>query len=146
MESTSTENLGTVFVDTSGFKAFYDPRDEYHARARRFTDQVATKKILMRGFVTSDYVLDETLTLLLVGAGHPVATTFAHVIRKSRVFSTTYVNEDRFWESLDLFVKSRDKEWSFTDCTCFLLMKEHGIRNVFTFDPHFRQAGFNSVP
>lgn len=146
MENTSTQNLGTIFVDTSGFKAFYDPRDEYHARARRFTDQVATRRILMRGFVTSDYVLDETLTLLLVGAGHPVAATLAQVIRESKVFSTTHVNEDRFWKSLDLFVKSKDKEWSFTDCTCFTLMKEHGIRNVFTFDPHFKQAGFNTLP
>jgi uncharacterized protein len=146
VESTSTENLGTLFVDTSGFKAFYDPKDEYHTRARRFTEQVAAKKILMRGFITSDYVLDETLTLLLVGAGHSVAATFAQAIRESRVFSTLYMNEDRFSKSLDLFVKSKDKEWSFTDCTCFLLMKEHGVRNVFTFDPHFRQAGFSPVP
>jgi uncharacterized protein len=146
VENTSAENLGTVFVDTSGFKAFYDPKDEYHARARRFTDQVATRKILMRGFITSDYVLDETLTLLLVGAGHPVAANFAQVIRESRVFNTIYVNEDRFSKSLELFAKSKDKEWSFTDCTCFWLMKEHGIRNVFTFDPHFRQAGFSPVP
>ena len=146
MESTSAGNLGRIFVDTSGFKAFYDPRDEYHARARRFTDQVATKKIATRGLVTSDYVLDETLTLLLVGAGHAAAATFAQAIRESRVFSTSHVTEDQFWKSLELFVKSRDKEWSFTDCTCFLLMREYGIQNVFTFDPHFKQAGFNPVP
>lgn len=87
MENTSTDNLGTVFVDTSGFKAFYDPRDEYHARARRFTDQVATRKILTRGFLTSDYVLDETPTLLVVGAGHPVEANSAQVTRESKVFT-----------------------------------------------------------
>lgn len=30
----------------------------------------------------------------------------------------------------------------FTDCTSYVVMKELGIKLVFTFDEHFRQMGF----
>ena len=35
-----------------------------------------------------------------------------------------------------------DPQYSFTDCTSFLIMREHGIQLVATGDHHFRQAGF----
>jgi predicted nucleic acid-binding protein len=34
------------------------------------------------------------------------------------------------------------KEWSFTDCTSYAVMKQLGITEVFAFDHHFTQMGF----
>lgn len=147
MENTSTSVfLGTVFVDTSAFKAFYDTKDPHHKSARMFTEQVTARKLHARGFVTSDYVIDETLTLLRFTMGHSEATNFAKAIRESQAFRTVYVNPDGFSEALELFIRAADKEWSFTDCTCFTLMKRLSIENAFTFDPHFRQAGYRILP
>ena len=36
-------------------------------------------------------------------------------------------------------------KWSFTDCVSFELMHELNVRDSFTTDQHFRQAGFNPL-
>ena len=40
----------------------------------------------------------------------------------------------------------KDKEWSFTDCTSYVLMKNLAIDIGASFDDHFSQFGFNRVP
>jgi len=48
--------------------------------------------------------------------------------------------------TIDLFRNRADKEWSFTDCSSFILMQEYQIQMAFAFDEHFRQAGFQTKP
>jgi len=45
-----------------------------------------------------------------------------------------------------LFTRYNDKDFSFTDCTSFVVMQKFGIPQAFTFDKHFRQMGFQAVP
>ena len=40
-----------------------------------------------------------------------------------------------------LFRDYHDKEWSFTDCTSFVVMERLGVTRAFAFDDHFRQFG-----
>lgn len=40
----------------------------------------------------------------------------------------------------------RDKPFSFTDCTSFVIMKEQRIRQALTCDEHFAYAGFQVLP
>ena len=51
-----------IFIDTSGFYALLVRGDDQHARAAEVLREAAKRK---RGLVTTDYVLDETATLLL---------------------------------------------------------------------------------
>ena len=39
-----------------------------------------------------------------------------------------------------------DKDFSFTNCTSFVVMKELWIQTALTTDRHFSQAGFDSLP
>jgi predicted nucleic acid-binding protein len=38
-----------------------------------------------------------------------------------------------------------DKDWSFTDCTSYVVMQRLGIVTEFAFDEHFRQFGICTV-
>jgi predicted nucleic acid-binding protein len=48
-----------------------------------------------------------------------------------------------FRQGCELHVKRRDKEWSLTDCTSFVVMEQRDIREALTSDHHFEQAGFH---
>lgn len=41
---------------------------------------------------------------------------------------------------------NQDKQWSFTDCVSYAVMKELVITEVFTFDHHFSQMGLRRLP
>jgi len=39
-----------------------------------------------------------------------------------------------------------DKQWSFTDCVSYVVMKQNEIEEAFAFDHHFEQMGFVRRP
>jgi predicted nucleic acid-binding protein len=59
-----------VFVDTAGFLALWDAADSQHEPALALQAKLAAER---RRFLTTDYVVDETVTLLL----HTAAGFFA---------------------------------------------------------------------
>lgn len=50
---------------------------------------------------------------------------------------------DKAWT---LFQTHQDKEWAFTDCVSFIVMREHNLWEAFSFDNRFVQAGFSLWP
>ncbi len=137
---------GTVFVDTSAWKAFYDEKDDRHKEARSFMESVVAKRLPIRLFVTSDYVMDETLTLIRLAHSHAKAVEFANTVTSSRATRLFFLEEELFDKALSMFIEHRDKLWSFTDCVSFVVMKHLNLNTAFAFDPHFRQAGFQTLP
>lgn len=41
----------------------------------------------------------------------------------------------------NVFKRFRDKGWSFTDCTSYIVMKKLSVTKAFAFDEHFSQFG-----
>jgi predicted nucleic acid-binding protein len=76
--------------------------------------------------------------------GKLVAALF-EVIFSSKACRVEWMDHDRFAQTLRFFNKHEDKDWSFTDCFSFLLMKEQKITQALTKDEHFRQAGFRPL-
>ncbi|SRR6266700_3953326 len=128
-----------VFV---GFFALWDAADEHHTRALRLQSELARRR---RQFLTSDYIVDETVTLLLVRHSHTAASDFLQTVTTTEWLQLEWVDSDRFHAAANLFIRHHDKEWSFTDCVSFVLMRELGVQDSFTTDHHFRQAGFNAL-
>jgi len=100
-------------------------------------------------YVTSDYVLDETYTLLRIDVGHKRAVEFGREIKdlkekaKIDIFHSNHVVPDKAWRT---FEKYTDKDFSFTDCTSFIVMELLKIKQAFSFDRHFNQYGFIRLP
>jgi len=127
-----------VFIDTSGFYAQLVLGDDAHVRARDFMKTAAKRR---RRFVTTDYVLDETATLLRARGHGQVCSSFFDAIFASQVCRIEWMNAERFAQVVASFLKNQDKGWSFTDCFSFCLMRELGITDALTKDAHFGQAG-----
>lgn len=96
--------------------------------------------------MTTDYVLDETLTLLRSRISLAAATTFIDKLRGSKSVRTFWIDEALFEKAIAVFQKSAGKSWSFTDCTSFALIKDLSLSEAFAFDRHFREAGLRMYP
>jgi uncharacterized protein len=133
-----------IFVDSSAWVAISDVRDANHQRA------IAFHATLVQGkegrLITSDFVLDETFTLLRKRSGGDVVRSFAKGLEASPSVQRIRVTQAHYQEALDLFLAQGKRSWSFTDCTSFAIMRELGIRKGFTFDRDFREAGFEIRP
>lgn len=128
-----------VFMDSAGFLALWDAGDEHHAAAVRMQGDLARRR---RRFLTTEYVVDETVTLLLVRHSHAAAVDFLETMERSEAVRLEWIGPERFHAAGALFRKHSDKQWSFTDCVSFVTMRELRVREAFTTGRHFKQAGF----
>jgi uncharacterized protein len=128
-----------LFVDTSAWLALNDKNDQYHQDALLKKAIIKTRKI---DLITSDYVVDETLTIIRYRVSHQAAVVYGDSLMNSRIVTIIGITENEKLAAWALFKKYSDKELSFTDCTSFALMKKLGLRQAFSFDDHFRQTGF----
>ena len=128
-----------IFVDTSGFYALLIKGDDQHPAAKRVLSEARRRK---RGFVTSDYVLDETATLLKARGFVHLLASFFETLEASHACRIEWTDSDCFHESRLFFLKHADQAWSFTDCVSFRIMKQLRLRDALTKDAHFQEAGF----
>jgi predicted nucleic acid-binding protein len=78
--------------------------------------------------------------------GTPVVRSLRGLLRGSSSLEVVRVSEGDFDRALDMMLAHEDKRWGLTDCTSFVLMRELEVRNAFTFDHNFVEAGFRVVP
>jgi len=135
--------MQAAFVDTSAFVALVDPLDTWHEKA------VPAEQILAQeqaSLVTTNFILDETYTTLRGKVRHSVIVRLGESIRKSRKLATVRISEAIEESAWDIFVRYEDKDFSYTDCTSFVVMKQLDMATAFVFDRHFDQFGFTRLP
>ncbi len=132
-----------AFVDTAGWMMLADASDPQHKASLAFRD-----KWLERGgiFVSTDFVLDETLTLIRMRIDIGAAERWWNQVEESTRLSWESIDATRIEKARRWFFRWRDKAFSFTDCTSFVVMKERKLRLALTSDRHFSQAGFEITP
>lgn len=131
-----------VFVDTSGWVALFVVNDNYHKKALDIFEELMSSKSVM---FTSDYVIDETITTILVRGNHKQSVIAGKSLLTSKIIKIVCVNTDYFQEAWGLYQKYKDKEFSFTDVTSLVIMKWLDINRVFSFDREFVQAGIELI-
>jgi predicted nucleic acid-binding protein len=135
-----------IFVDTSAFLAIVNEKDNNHAAAIQFLEEIKNGKIRIKKIITSDYIIDETLTRIRYSVGHKEAVEWGKDILASKVIEKLGIDREIFGSAWDMFRTYEDKKLSFTDCTSFALMKKKGMEKVFSFDENFKRLGFVLLP
>ena len=138
-----------LLVDTWGWLALADDREPRHAGVRSvLTDAWGTGGSV----VTTDYILDETFTLVFRRLPFLKARRFVTTIdrgEEDRSLEIERIVPERFARAKALRLRFRDKPLiSFTDLTTMVVMQELRITRVVTADAHFRHVGlgFDPVP
>lgn len=134
--------MKALFVDTAGWVAA-DSADPMQAKVSEARD-----RWLAGGgsLVTTDYVIDETLTTLRFRLGLAAAEIWWQQVDASARLRTEAIDPPRAERARALFFRYRDKDFSFTDCTSFVVMRTLRLRSALTLDHHFSQTGFQVVP
>ena len=135
--------MSLLFVDSAGWAAIADEADPAHAAAGQVRDAWLEEGGRL---VTTDYVVDETLTLLRARLSLRAAQRWWARVEASGRVRIEWMNPDRAARARTWFFGWEDKGFSFTDCASFAVMRELGIRLALTTDAHFLQAGFEILP
>jgi predicted nucleic acid-binding protein len=136
-------------VDTWGWLALADDREARHAAVRGLLADLWKRG---GGAVTTDYVLDETYTLVFRRLPFAKAKRFLAAIDRGEQDGSLRIERivpERFARARALRLRLRDKPLiSFTDLTTMVVMQELRLTRVVTADAHFRHVGmgFDPVP
>lgn len=131
-----------LFIDTGGFYALVSAESAAHAEAVAIMEEL---RRVRRRAVTTDYVLDETATLLRARGLTKQLKEFLRLTETSQALSIEWMTPDRFATARTFMLKHLDQEFSFTDCASFIVMKELRLTDALATDKHFRIAGFNPL-
>ena len=124
-----------VFVDTGVWYARFVSRDPDHERAVRLIDEHAGT------LVTSDYIVDELLTLLQARGEARQIEPAGTALLETGIADVVWVTQHDFLDAWYTIRTYRDKAWSFTDCVSRAMMTRLEIGRAIAFDAHFRQFG-----
>jgi len=133
-----------LFVDTGAFIALADADDENHKRAAAFYRDARERGVR---FITTNFVVCETLNYLRARISHPIAVLFLENLKKSGFVEIATATPSVENEAFTIFKRYADKDFSFTDCTSFSMMRSLKLKNAFAFDKHFGQfEGIRRLP
>jgi len=149
MKSSTSFEANPWFVDTWGWLALADSREAQQKNLRTLRADCVRQRVV---WVTTDYVLDETLTRLFARLPFAQARLFSDGIFEAQRRGLVHIEKidaERFRQAYALRIRYADKpRISFTDLTSFVVIQELGIRVAVTQDSHFEkvQLGFELVP
>ena len=130
-----------MFVDTSAFYALLDGDDAEHSRALKVWEGKPPGE---GGLATTNYVVLESMALLQSRLGMPAVRGFRDAILP--LVRIEWIDEVVHAQAVSAFIAADRRGLSLVDLSSFETIRRLGIRSVFTFDRHFRQYGFETVP
>ena len=124
-----------VFVDTGAWFAWFVPDDPNHARIESWFAANAEP------FLTTDYCIDETLTLLVARGRLPRALDAGFAFFQEDLTQIHFLTPNQIHRAWILFRQRAAAGWSFTDCTSKVVIDDLRISMAVALDAHFQQFG-----
>jgi len=140
---TEMNSRPAIFVDTGPWIALMDPRDQWRGEAEQ---EMAALNRQRRTLVTTNWVLAEAYTGLVDRISRPTIARLRAMVYESSLIKVVRIDEFAEMAAWRKFLRYDDKDVSMTDCTSFVVMEQLGLSTAFTFDEHFQQVSFLSLP
>ena len=130
-----------ILVDTAAFYALVDDRDPNHARATTTLGHIQSAD---EPLLTHEYVVVESTALVQRRLGLGPLRRFVDDLLP--LVEVARVDEGLHAEAREALLAAGRRSVSLVDWTSFLVMRRHGVRRAFTFDPDFGAEGFEVLP
>jgi len=130
----------SIFIDTSAMLAALDADDEFHSQATSFISSI----IGTQPVITSNYVLLETCSLVQRRLGVDILRSLYEDIVP--LIDIEWIDQAMHDAAINAVLVAGRRKLSLVDCSSFVVMRQLGLRQVFTFDQHFAEQGFECVP
>ena len=131
--------MNRVFIDTSAIFALLVSTDAAHDRAARAFDRLRARESVL---LTTSYNLVETYALLDRRFGREATASFRSDF--APLLQVVWVDGDLHERGLDLMLE-RPAGVSLVDAVSFVSIRDHQVDEVFAFDQHFEQEGFQTL-
>lgn len=131
----------SIYVDTSALIALLVAEDVNNTRARDAWQMLLNAN---ERPVTSNYVVVECCALLQSRFGLQAVRELVGGLLPAILVA--WVEPNVHNTGVETVLAFGKRGLSLVDCTSFALMRNQGIRRVFTFDPHFTDQGFEVIP
>ena len=131
--------MSTVLVDTAAWIALVNTRDELHDRAKQTMAELRDSSVAL---VTTEFVLIEVANAFCASAWRGKAIKLIEGLRLLPNLRIIEAESSLLSDGWQLYCDRLDKEWSLTDCVSIAVMEKEQIKDAFTSDHHFEQAGF----
>jgi predicted nucleic acid-binding protein len=130
-----------TFIDTAALFAVRDRDDADHLAAQETWARLFASD---RELVTTSYVILETCALMQRRLGvESVRLLHEKIYPRLRV---EWVDARVHEIAVTVLLSVGRRHLSLVDCVSFQVMRRLGINEVFTFDDHFREQGFDVIP
>ena len=130
-----------IFIDTSAFFALLDRDDANHKKAKGIWSNLLTAENIL---ITTNYILVESFALIQHRLGMEALRGFQEDILP--LINIEWVNAGAHKAGVSALLAASRRKLSLVDCVSFDIMRNLGVKTVFTFDPHFKEQNFNCVP
>jgi uncharacterized protein len=134
----------SLFLDTAGWFAALSPPEAGHAKAKSVYVDAVRRGVLL---VTTPLVAAEMHTLLVRWRGPRAGALVLETVFETGAHVVAELRPDLFEAALARWIRRfSDKPISLTDAVSFEVMRRERISQAFTFDKHFRDAGYEILP
>lgn len=126
-----------IFIDADALVALARARDKNHQRAKKIYEKIKKERV---SFFSSNTSLYETITVISQRISHQMAQKFILEIRQRINF--IFVDLKTEEKGLEIFNKQTSKNVSLFDCLNMAILKEMGLKEIFSFDKDYKKNGF----
>ena len=126
----------TVFIDSNIFIAELNKDDSLHNRAKAVFRNIENQNL---SAVTSNFIINEVITVLSQRINKTTAITFANFIYDSdTAIDIMTINRNIEIKAIEYLKNLKSKNISFCDCATLAVLDLFSIDNLATFDRDFK--------
>ncbi|MBI2591575.1 MAG: PIN domain-containing protein [Candidatus Brennerbacteria bacterium] len=130
-----------VFIDSNVFIAELNKDDALHSRAKTLLRYIEKQEL---SAVTSNFVINEVITVLSQRASKKAAIAFADFIYSNDVaVDIIAINKHIEIKAVEYLKSLKSKNVSFCDCATLAVLDLFAIGNLATFDKDFKPKNGN---